>query len=220
MKRKLPIFLLSAFVVSLIAVSCAKDNSVASNHRIQKRKYRSGYHIDLNGKNRSSKEESVPKEKENLAESISKKPKVNEKEVSNIETIDFQNLNIVSENFVLDKKTEEKEVNEVILTEIATEKGNSEVLLTINENNKSSSLSKQSSEIKKLAKKASVKSSTREDLEPVVYILLCIFIPFLAVGFATDWNTNDVILNLLLCLLCGLPGIIHAFIVCNRQGVL
>ena len=76
------------------------------------------------------------------------------------------------------------------------------------------------SSIKELSKKDTFKNTTDTSLEPLVYILLCLLIPFLAVGFATDWDVNDVIINLLLCLLCGIPGIIHAFVVCNREGVI
>jgi uncharacterized membrane protein YqaE (UPF0057 family) len=45
-----------------------------------------------------------------------------------------------------------------------------------------------------------------------VYIILAIFIPFLAVGLATDWQGSDWIVALLLTFLCGLPGVIYALI--------
>lgn len=45
-----------------------------------------------------------------------------------------------------------------------------------------------------------------------VYIILAIFIPFLAVGLATDWQGSDWIWALLLSFLCGLPGIIYALV--------
>ena len=57
--------------------------------------------------------------------------------------------------------------------------------------------------IKKKAKN-SIKQSTSGDIDPIVYILLCIFIPFVAVGLATDWEVKDVLINLLLCCLCRL----------------
>lgn len=48
--------------------------------------------------------------------------------------------------------------------------------------------------------------------EWLLYVL-CLFIPPLAVGLKTDWETKPLIINILLCLLCGIPGVIHAFLV-------
>jgi len=45
--------------------------------------------------------------------------------------------------------------------------------------------------------------------------VLCIFIPFLAVGLKTDWG-KEVLFNILWTILGVLPAISHAFIVCSR----
>jgi len=50
-----------------------------------------------------------------------------------------------------------------------------------------------------------------EDDKTLLYILAFV-IPFVAVGLVTDWEIKDVLINLLLTALCGIPGIIHAFI--------
>ncbi|HEX7413949.1 MAG TPA: YqaE/Pmp3 family membrane protein [Bacteroidia bacterium] len=71
----------------------------------------------------------------------------------------------------------------------------------------------------KEAKKTTPKEKKGGDIAPAVYIILAIFIPFVAVGLATDWGM-PVLWNILWCLLCGIPGIIHAFIVLNREGKL
>lgn len=47
--------------------------------------------------------------------------------------------------------------------------------------------------------------------------VLCILIPFVAVGLVTDWDVKTVVINLLWTLLCGIPGVIHAFIVVSRE---
>jgi uncharacterized membrane protein YqaE (UPF0057 family) len=47
--------------------------------------------------------------------------------------------------------------------------------------------------------------------------VLCILIPFVAVGLVTDWDVKTVVINLLWTLLCGIPGVIHAFIVVGRE---
>lgn len=49
----------------------------------------------------------------------------------------------------------------------------------------------------------------------LVLIVLCFFIPFLAVGLKTDWSIS-VLWNLLWCCLGVIPGIIHALIVVTR----
>ena len=61
------------------------------------------------------------------------------------------------------------------------------------------------------------KSESSTDDDAILYYILAFFIPFLAVGLVTDWDTKQVVINILLCFLCGLPGIIHAFIVVSRN---
>jgi uncharacterized membrane protein YqaE (UPF0057 family) len=53
----------------------------------------------------------------------------------------------------------------------------------------------------------------KSDLDKSTYIILAIFIPFLAVGLATDWEGNDWIIALLLNVLtCWLGGFIYALV--------
>lgn len=52
------------------------------------------------------------------------------------------------------------------------------------------------------------------DVDEVILIILCIFIPFLAVYLYEDKIAIDFWIDLLLCLLFWLPGIIFAFLVC------
>ena len=47
-------------------------------------------------------------------------------------------------------------------------------------------------------------------LERGTYVLLAFFIPFLAVGLASDWQGNDWLIALLLTCICWLPGFIYA----------
>lgn len=48
-------------------------------------------------------------------------------------------------------------------------------------------------------------------------IVLAIFIPWLAVGLATDWEAKPLIINLLLSLTC-IGAIIHAIVVVNKNA--
>jgi uncharacterized membrane protein YqaE (UPF0057 family) len=83
-------------------------------------------------------------------------------------------------------------------------------------------LSQKSNTFAKPVMKAAVKQMTKPnktaDTDMLLLYILCIFIPPIAVGLATDWDATPVISNILWCLLCGLPGIIHAFIVVNREA--
>ena len=67
-------------------------------------------------------------------------------------------------------------------------------------------------ESKEKALKAS-DSNLGGDVPTGLLYVLCFFIPWLAVGLATDWDIKKVIINILWTMLCGIPGIIHAFIV-------
>lgn len=51
------------------------------------------------------------------------------------------------------------------------------------------------------------------DVPTVILVLLCIFLPFIAVGIVDNWGTRFLI-SLLLTLLFWIPGVIYAFIVC------
>ena len=78
------------------------------------------------------------------------------------------------------------------------------------------------SEIKAIVK-AGVKENKKAnkkrggDVPKGLLYVLCFFIPFLAVGLATNWDINKVLINILLTLLCGIPGIIHALIVVSKS---
>jgi uncharacterized membrane protein YqaE (UPF0057 family) len=56
------------------------------------------------------------------------------------------------------------------------------------------------------------------DVSTGLLYVLCFFIPWLAVGLATDWDIKKVLINILLTMLCGIPGIIHAFIVVSKNS--
>jgi uncharacterized membrane protein YqaE (UPF0057 family) len=88
-----------------------------------------------------------------------------------------------------------------------------EVVIATTKNNTTKEISKK--DVVKHAK--SIKNTSGGDVPLGLLYVLCILIPFVAVGLATDWDVKTVIINLLWCLLCGLPGIIHAFIVVSRN---
>lgn len=69
---------------------------------------------------------------------------------------------------------------------------------------------------KALKKAVKEHKSGDSDIPEIILILLCIFLPPIAVGIMTDWEFEPVAINILLCLLCWLPGIVHAFILYDR----
>jgi uncharacterized membrane protein YqaE (UPF0057 family) len=74
--------------------------------------------------------------------------------------------------------------------------------------------------LKAKVKKAARKGATLQpaekfaapEIEKGVYILIAFFIPFVAVGLASDWEGSDWIIALVLSLLCWLPGFIYALV--------
>lgn len=56
-------------------------------------------------------------------------------------------------------------------------------------------------------------------IEKALLILLAILIPPVAVGLVSDWSdTSAIIINLILTILCWIPGIIHAFIYIKKNN--
>lgn len=55
-----------------------------------------------------------------------------------------------------------------------------------------------------------------EDVPYILLFILCFIFPPIVVGLVTDWDTEIIIYNLLWCILCGFPGIIHALIILGR----
>jgi uncharacterized membrane protein YqaE (UPF0057 family) len=58
--------------------------------------------------------------------------------------------------------------------------------------------------------------NSTDDVPMIALFILCFIFPPIAVGLATDWDTEIVIYNILWTLLCGFPGIIHALIIVGR----
>jgi uncharacterized membrane protein YqaE (UPF0057 family) len=221
MKNKLQAVLVSALSATLLLGSCARDNSVASNHGIQKRKYTSGYHVHFKGLKKSINEQET-----SIDNSLAKAEilEVNSNENAIIQNYDLAQT--VASNEVVStsqanssNRTIEKEAVRAVNPKKGNTVNSADIALSVNKTAKKEVKNKVNA-IKELSKKNSFKSADKTSLEPIVYVLLCLFVPFVAVGLATDWNVGDVILNLLLTCLCGIPGVIHAFIVCKREGAI
>lgn len=221
MKNNLLKLSVSAVAVVLVLASCSRDNSVASNHGIQKRKYTGGFHIDWNKKYKSTKESKNEKPEIAYNEEIETIP------ASVVETKSAKNIAHPEKTFATNESIQRVTVDEnqpvkTLFTPSrkSAEKLNEQPTSTRGIKDEKTEATNNFTALKKMAKAAKKEHKNNGGIDPIVYILLCIFIPFVAVGLATDWNMKDVLINILLCCLCGIPGIIHAFIVCNREGVI
>jgi uncharacterized membrane protein YqaE (UPF0057 family) len=218
MKNKL----VQIFTVGIIAImaSCSTSSDVASNRKIQKRKYNKGFFKD-------SKQISGTSKKVDNSDVA-----VYTELIENVEIITEDNTVQISNETKVISNTENASVS-IASTEITNNStplkntSNNEVILGT-ENITSSNLIENNSNVanNRIAKLISnrIKSKTSKlansgssDSIVLLYIL-CFFIPFLAVGLATDWDVKKVVVNILLTMLCGIPGIIHAIIVVSKNA--
>ena len=168
---------------------------------MEKRVYTSGYHIEwLDGKQNLNKSELANEEH-------SKKPIENKVIVSNqaeqptLKTDETVTASADHSTFIpsTPKINLHQHKNNILLNENAT-----------------------TSEIKTVAKaetkqiQKTSKKSGGDTPKGLLYVL-CFIIPVIAVGLATDWDTQKMIYNFLWCLLCGVPGIIHAIMIVSKS---
>ncbi len=187
MKNKIGSLLL--LFVTLVAISSCT---------MEKRRYQSGYYIDWgkSGANQSTAsntgviEKVEPKSTKQIEEPVKDVLSVQEAKA------DYSASN--DNSFILSKSTSVNESDK-----------KSEVTAT-----KKVSKYKAYKALKKAVKEH--KGGGDSDVPEIVLILLCIFLPPIAVGLMTDWEFEPLAINILLCLLCWLPGIIHAFILYDR----
>jgi len=208
MKRFIILSLSTALLAGGMA-SCSSSESVVSNGFLQKRKYNKGFHKNVR-KNIKSNE----KDQEELVLEVETVNPTKEVKIKNPTTnkVDIALLVAsMNESNLVEKNTN----NSIIKTERA-----SEFITEVTNEDKHVNVLKNSSKklVNPIFKNSNTSSvSNTQDFNVLLLYILCFFIPFLAVGIATDWNIGTVLINLLLCLLFFLPGIIHALIVVSRN---
>lgn len=215
MKKRLQKGLFALTLLGIVA-SCSTTNDVASNRGIQKRKYTKGYFIDFNhnkGGN-SQDNDNIVKNESTAVEEVTLA-----QETAFVRSID-QEVVYIEEAQTLPTALTAIEANVVEATasnSSATNRNNSVAQnIEIEEVQEIAFPSKLTKNDRKSIKhQASLENKTSEDA--ILYYILAFFIPFLAVGLVTDWDVKQVIINILLTMLCGIPGIIHAFIVVSRN---
>jgi uncharacterized membrane protein YqaE (UPF0057 family) len=188
-------FAAAAFIFS----SCSTTDGLT----IEKRRYRDGYYVSKSKRNDNKAEE--------------------KQVVLSRETITPQQAAALEQKAVQPEavKGEVQPIAEQTnVTVPTTPAANSTVKAVTEAKKEVSSVSKK--EARKTAKTA-VKQAKKDakksadDVPDVVIILLCIFLSPLAVYLIKGDIDNDFWINLVLWILCGIPGIIHAFIVYSRN---
>jgi uncharacterized membrane protein YqaE (UPF0057 family) len=195
-------------LASFVIASCSTSNNVVNRGLLSKRKYTKGYHYNAPSILKSDKTETAANEvKTKTAPAILRTESV-----------------IPIETNVVAIETAVKEaviVNEVVIakeTKAVTIENNSIVApTTVKQKVASQKTSIAQKIVTKKLNKTVAQSSQKGD-QAILYIILCILIPFVAVGLATDWDLTKTLIALLLSILFWIPGIIYAFWVCSKEG--
>jgi uncharacterized membrane protein YqaE (UPF0057 family) len=207
-------FILTSVLISFLLGACT----------IQKRVYRNGYHIEWHiaknvkpskqvsdevGFSLGQKQESSAQLKKDETFTIS----IEEEPIA-ISSLEQVNVELPKKSLILNEKPLGKNAlksnarKEVIQQHFVKESSSKAAHASVSMNN-----TKAQRFIHALKKTTDTSS---DDFPMLLIYLLCFFLPPIAVGLITDWDTEMVITNLLWTLLCGIPGIIHAIIIVGR----
>jgi uncharacterized membrane protein YqaE (UPF0057 family) len=194
-------------LLSALLFSCSTSNDVVSNGFFQKRKYTKGWHSNKFTKIKANKENNIPEVSQN--EEIAQEVVVEKRKLSDV------GLHSVSDQFVNKKENVSVKKTLLVLKEKSKKDISNEVAVSVQDNALALDMLKKVTEIEpaQIKENNNAPGDTSSNGHPMILLyLLAIFIPPVAVGLVTDWAVTPTVSNLLWCLLCGIPGIIHAFI--------
>ena len=196
-----------SFVLGLmILASCSTSSDVASNKLFQKRKYKKGWHVNST-RNVEEKTKVIQSDEIVESKSIETKEEITcEQEVTSsvavaqenvlTETADVENAEESIKSKVVFQSREQlvvaSEISNPIFEGVVSSIEKDVFTQNKNEKNK--------------------EDSSDDDMLILLYVL-AVLIPFVAVGIVTDWDLETVLINILLTILCYIPGVIHAFII-------
>jgi uncharacterized membrane protein YqaE (UPF0057 family) len=184
----------------LLAVTCALTVGMFFNScSMEKRHYMPGYHFDWN----KNANHAVVKANDNSTPAPAVAI-VNEQNNAAVTTQPVAVENTIAPVAVQEKATTTKSngFHSVTKPVIAVEQA-----AKVNTN---------STIVKQAVKAANKPAKQGGDVPKGLLYVLCILMPWLAVGLATDWDVKKIIINLLWSLTC-IGGIIHAFIVVSKS---
>lgn len=188
---------------------------------LEKRVYRNGYniqwHTSLKVKNHQPEQvanEEISATSPQVEKSMNEgknSAKVSLSTDAQISTLPVQgyNINAPSQEIVLNQgSTEKQQLAAVVQQHFVKESSSKAAYHAVKVDHK------KAQRLTKALSKTSENST--DDVPMIALFILCFIFPPLAVGLATDWDTEIVIYNILWTLLCGFPGIIHALIIVGR----
>jgi uncharacterized membrane protein YqaE (UPF0057 family) len=200
-------FLAICIIGSFLLNSCSTSNDVVSGGIMSKRKYNKGFHFNNNPR---SLDLSKVKTKGNfrIKEQGNTDFIIEENQIA--KTNDESSVFNKNEVLVVSTSGKNMEDNKVLVRETSITKSIN--LTSFEKQTKLNTIYKQETVLKTKQKDYKEKKG-RGDTDTLLLIILCFLIPPLAVFlFEGSW-TSRCTLNLILTLLCGIPGVIHALIV-------
>ena len=201
--KKIVLLLIAAFTMTLVLDSCS----------VQKRYHRKGFTVNWNNTSVKMKKNRQVIQTENIQEETivnnDKKPQRLTKTYNERVTQDIAaNVDVIHTPSVM------KEV------EHSYKKENSKAILNQNTSSTKSvskgSLKSTKKAVKKLIKSMKKNQQNDSKTDTIIYLLLILLVPFgttIAMYLYEGSWTGRVTTNVLLTLLCGLPGFIHALVV-------
>ena len=199
--------------------SCSTSNSVVSNRLVSKRKYTDGFHYNGKVNTKSSDNVAISEEKKTTKSVLLTEEVKSLNSVDEVSKIEKNESVVLTENVVSTVATETTQVS------TKSERSLSKKSMVVSSNEKQNTIQKTVKQDVKANKnsKAEIRKALKErnagDMA-ILYIILCILLPFVAVGLATDWDLTKTLICLLLSILFWIPGVIYAFIICSQEGVL
>jgi uncharacterized membrane protein YqaE (UPF0057 family) len=203
MKNKLKAIIYT-LIMTIIVSSCATSNDVASNRKIQKRKYNKGFFVD---KNKTSfgvdrQVEMVQVIKENLKTTNAEVEKSKTSIIDN-ELVSDEIVSINEVSITVNKEKEMGVVNAPAIREKSVLKHRVGMVDGFK-------LVKRMNHV--IKNQIPVKGFGGDEML-ILLVILCFLLPFVAVGIKTDWDLVKVLIAIILSLLFWLPGIIYALLV-------
>jgi uncharacterized membrane protein YqaE (UPF0057 family) len=209
--KNVKLFMLAGILCSFLINSCS----------VERRYHRTGLNVNWNNSSVKMKnnKKSINSESETNDETLAKeqaKKKIQEKAVVSYSDVEIQDVALNSDELILTDGTiqPKSELNiETNYNQQALGIASHNSKKTIDKSPKShSNLKHRVGKRLEIKEQVYQKSSSRGD-DTVLYVILSFFIPPLAVYLYEGSWTPRCTLNLILTLLCGLPGVIHALIV-------
>ena len=190
---------------------------------VEKRVYRNGYniqwHTSLKVKNHQAEQvadEEISATSPQVEKSMNEgkhSGKVSRSTDAQISTLPLQGykVNAPSQEFVVNQSsTEKQQLAAVVQQHFVKESSSKAAHHAVKVDHK------KAQRLTQLLNKTS--ENSKDYIPMIVLFILCFIFPPIAVGLATDWDTEIVIYNVLWTLLCGFPGIIHALIIVGRYA--